>query len=358
MIQITNRKKLIKIISIGLLASWGILSMALKPKSSLAAEQISFSHPIFGEFKLSVDSLAVFAQEGTITPEFNFYAQRLKPQTLKRFRQALQKQFDVSPITVSRLTNMPMGEKFIQQLGEVIYTHPGRNGLYAIRAALILAAADAEGLTPINVMRHFPTKEIQLNTNLISSVIDETANFLSYNESTIQAIAEQAQREIASEQKVNLEQLPDLLQPGSDAVNPKTMTFEIDQVRQTQVGFAESYSLDADVYLPEGLVKPAPLVVLTHGFASDRSHFRYLAEHLASHGYVVLVPEHIGSNSDYKEAFLRGELNIAVSPLEFYSRPLDITLLLDEIENHAEFQGQIDWEQVGVLGHSFGGVLP
>ncbi len=80
-----------------------------------------------------------------------------------------------------------------------------------------------------------------------------------------------------------------------------------------------------------------------------------MAEHLASHDYIVLVPEHIGSNRDYKEAFLRGELSVDVSPSEFYSRPRDITYLLNAIENHSEFQGSIDWEQVGILGHSFGG---
>ena len=64
-----------------------------------------------------------------------------------------------------------MREDLLEQLREVIYTHPGRNGLYAIRSALILAAADSEGLTAINVMRHFPTSEIQLNSKLIFSPI-------------------------------------------------------------------------------------------------------------------------------------------------------------------------------------------
>ena len=153
MIQPHINKKLLKIIFTALLAS--LMSLAVKPKSSLGAERISFSIPVFGEFYLSVDSLAVFAQEGIITPEFNFYARRLDPQTLERFREALQKKFDVSPTTISRLTKMPMGEDFLEQLGTAIYTHPERNGLYAIRSALILAAADSEGLTAINVMRHF-----------------------------------------------------------------------------------------------------------------------------------------------------------------------------------------------------------
>ena len=329
--------------------------MALKPKPSLGAERISFSLPIVGEFYLSVDSLEVFAKEGKITPEFNFYAKRLKPETLAKFRQALQKQFDVSPTTVFRVTKMPMGEDFLRQIGEVIYTHPGRNGLYAIRSALILAAADSEGLTAVNIMRHFPTQEIQLNTKLIFSLLKQAGNFFSYRDTTVEALAQQANSEVTSQQGLNLGQLSDLRQTGSYPVVQKTMTFKIEYVRQTRLGFSADYNLDADIYLPQNLTQPAPLAVFSHGFTSNRFHFKYLAEHLASHGYVVVVPEHIGSNSKFKEAFLRGELSIGVSPIEFFNRPIDITYLLNKIENHPEFQGRINWEQVGILGHSFGG---
>ncbi|MDJ0650138.1 MAG: alpha/beta hydrolase [Xenococcaceae cyanobacterium MO_188.B19] len=355
MIQTTISKKLLKIILTALLASLGTAFMELKPKASLGAERITFSFPVVGQFNLSVDSLAVFAEEGKITPEFEFYAKRLDDKTLSRFREALQERFDVSPTTVSRVTNMPMGENFLRQLGEVIYTHPKRNGIYAIRSALILAAADAEGLTFINFMRHFPTQDIQLNTQLIFTLIKELGNFLSYNETTINAIAEQGSREVNSQQIADFEQMSDIREPGSYSVVQKTMTFAINQIRQTQLGFATDYSLDADIYLPEGLTEPAPLLIFSHGFTSSRSHFDYLAQHLASHGYIIVVPEHIGSNSEFKDAFLRGELRIDVSPVEFFSRPLDITYLLNEIQNNSEFPGLINWEQVGVLGHSFGG---
>ena len=355
MIQTNIKKKIFKIILTGVLASLGTASMGLKPQPTLAGERITLFFPLVGQFNLSVDSLVVFAEEGKITPEFEFYAKRLDDKTLSRFQEALRQRFDVSPTTVSRLTNMPMGENFLRQLGTVIYTHPNRNGIYAIRSALILATADREGLSLINFLRHFPTKDIQLNTNLIFALVKELNNFLSYNETTIDEIADQATREVNSQPTRNLEQFSDLREPGSYSVVKKTMTFEINEIRQTQFGFASDYSLDADIYLPQGQTEPAPLLVFSHGFTSSRSHFDYLAKHLASHGYIIVVPEHIGSDSKFAEAFLRGELRIDVSPVEFYSRPLDITYLLDEIEKNAELQGLINWKQVGVLGHSFGG---
>ena len=351
----TTRDKLFKIILIVLLACLGTISTTLKPKPSLGAERISFTLPVLGEFYLSVSSLEVFAKEGKITPEFDFYAKRLDRQTLSRFRRALQKQFDISPTTVFRMTKMPMGEQFLKQIGEVIYTHPGRNGFLALRSALILAAADSEGLTAINFLRHFPTQEIQLNSKLIFSLLQEAGNFFAYNDTTVEAISQQAQSEAIEQQGVDFEQMPNLLQPGSYAVAPKTMTFEIERVRQTRLGFSLDYRLKADIYRPQNLRQPAPLIVISHGFTSDRSNFDYLAEHLASHGYIIVVPEHIGSNSQFTEAVLRGELSVDVSPFEFYSRPLDITLLLNQIENHPEFNELIDWSRVGILGHSFGG---
>ncbi|WP_019504131.1 alpha/beta fold hydrolase [Pleurocapsa sp. PCC 7319] len=355
MIPHKMRKKLLNIIITTLLAGCGTMSMGLKPKPSLGAERVGFSLPVLGEFHLSVDSLEVFAKEGKITPEFAFYANRLEPQVLSQLRQALQQKFDVDAITVYRMTNMPMGEDLLKSMGEAIYTHPERNGIYAIRAALILAAADPEGLTAINVMRHFPTEEIQLDTQLIISLIQETANFLQYKDTSVEAVSQVAKSESPSVQELDVEQMPDLRQAGSYSVTQKAIAFKIDRIRQTTRGFSEFYNLDADLYLPEGQTKPAPLAIITHGLGSSRSHFQYLAEHLASHGYVVVVPEHIGSNSEYKKAFLQGELSVDVSPLEFYSRPLDVTYLLDEIENHSAFQVPIDWEKVGVLGHSFGG---
>ena len=339
---------------LSLCASLGVMSTILKPKPSLGAERISFSLPIFGEFKLSVDALEVFAEEGKVTKEFDFYAKRFDRETLDRLRGLLQQQYEISPTIIYRFTNTPLGERFLRQLGEVVYTHPERNGIYAIRAALILAASDPNGLTAINLMRKFPTEEIQLNTDLIFSLVKEANNYLAYNESTVKAIAQIAEEEISSQSQVDFDRLPDLRQPGDYAIERKEMSFEVEQIRQTEIGLSDSYQLETDAYLPKDLTKPAPLAIITHGFTSSRGDFQYLAEHLASHGYIVLVPEHIGSDAVYKEAFLRGELSTTVSPIEFYSRPQDITTLLDEVEE-SELNSLVNWQQVGIFGHSFGG---
>ena len=327
----------------------------LKPVSVEAAEKITFPLSVLGEFYVSIDDLATFARSGEITPEFAYYAERLDPKTLQQLRQILQTSFAVEPITVYRVTNMPMGKDFLRRLGNIIYTHPQRNGFYAIRAALIQAAGEPEGLTVINFLRRFPSDEIQLNTSLIFALVKEAGNFFQYKDSTIKAIAEQAERETRLRPNLGRKEIPDLSQPGQYQTEQEEITFSIDDLRQTDSGFVGAYDLNVDLYYPRQLNQPAPLVVIAHGLGSQRSDFAYLAQHLVSHGYIVAIPEHIGSGDRYQKAFLRGEVNVDVSPIEFYSRPRDITHLLDQLEQHPNYQKLINWSQIGVLGHSFGG---
>lgn len=54
-------------------------------------------------------------------------------------------------------------------------------------------------------------------------------------------------------------------------------------------------SVPVDFYVPNQQAKPGapiPVIVISHGLGSDRTTFAYLAIHLASYGFAVLVPEH------------------------------------------------------------------
>jgi predicted dienelactone hydrolase len=104
-------------------------------------------------------------------------------------------------------------------------------------------------------------------------------------------------------------------------------------------------------WYPEDLPGEHPLVVYSHGFVSSRHGGTYLAEHLASHGYVVVA-------ADYP--LTHGRAPGGPISRDVVHQPADVSFLIDEIMalqgGERSFEGEIDTERIGVLGLSLGGV--
>jgi predicted dienelactone hydrolase len=116
--------------------------------------------------------------------------------------------------------------------------------------------------------------------------------------------------------------------------------------------------ITTDLYLPRSRTRH-PIVVISHGLGSDRFSFACLAEHLASYGFAVVVPEHSGSDSNQLAIFLAGKARDIIPPQEFVDRPIDVSKLLNKLEqlSHIDpnLQGRLDLQNVGIVGQSFGG---
>ena len=334
------------------------LSTFCVPKPVISAERLVFSLPALGDFTVSVKSLEDFAQKGKINRDLAYYTQYLDEETINDLQKILQKKFDYDRVTVYRLTNTAMGEAFLKRLGQVIQVERNTNGFYALRSSLITAAGDVQGLTLINVLRQFPAQDLRLNTDILRQMVEELTALDEYRQAAIKAIATVAENQAQSEAKLNLTQLRDLRQLGAYQVTKKTLTLEIEEIRQTTLGIRDNYELKADIYLPENAKQQIPLVVISHGFGSFRGK-NDLPRHLASHGLAVAVPEHIGSDLKYRQALLAGEIRTDISPMEYLSRPLDITYLIDQLQKLSEadpqWRGKIDFNKVGVTGNSLGG---
>jgi len=150
----------------------GLSALGISAQSSLSAEKVKL---IYGPFngKISVESLEKFAKTGEMTRELRMYSKFVDRQELEKLGYWLNSRFECDRVTMYKFAQTSEGEKFFQDLGTVIKTHPQRNGFLAIRSALIEAAdvpSNDDGWTIIEAMQHFPTEDLQINTRDLSKL--------------------------------------------------------------------------------------------------------------------------------------------------------------------------------------------
>jgi predicted dienelactone hydrolase len=94
---------------------------------------------------------------------------------------------------------------------------------------------------------------------------------------------------------------------------------------------------------------PYPLVILSPGFSAGRTLYAWLAEHLASHGFVVIAPEHHEMYTQALDWFWRATI----------ARPQDILTVFGYVDAQTAsggvWEGVIDPQTAAVIGHSYGG---
>lgn len=106
---------------------------------------------------------------------------------------------------------------------------------------------------------------------------------------------------------------------------------------------------------------PYPIIIVSHGAGGNWDTHYAQAQHLASHGYVVLCLEHVGSNTDRLKSGIRmmDNLNKMIRDAnEVLGRPKDVSFAVDRVmdwnTSHERLRGRLDPKHIGVLGHSFG----
>ncbi len=317
-------------------------ALLLSAQPTLAAERLLFTYnPL--QRSLKVADIELFAKEGKITEQFASFTNSLKPEQLQEFRDLLNQRFKITPTAASQFMYSPVGEVTMQGLGEVARTGQNFNGNKALRAAVILSTLDPDGLTIVNVLKKYPIDDIRINVQQALQISAQIQEFTNLKNALVDAI----------EAKAKTDSSPTLPAAASKLLAHGSLTWQKETIRFNNppgISYVQG-EVVSDLYLPNVTGRPVPLIVISHGIGSDRKTFAYLAEHLASWGFAVAAIEHPGSSTTRYGKFADGLVKPAAAE-DFYSRPQEVSRLLDKLER---FKGAIDLDHVGVLGQSKGG---
>ena len=319
-----------------------------------AAETVYVSLGLL-EISVSVESLEKYAQDGTITQELGAYTRYLNEQQKEKLQEILTVPAELDTIAIAQFLYSPQGEAILRQFGDIVDTKARQGGFYAIRAGLILAAADEEGLTLLNFLQHFPTDGLRINSGRGFELVNQLSRFIKQTDQAVALIEEQARETSLTNLALEETDFPRQLQSqGTVSYNRQTLDL-VDQQRdslQANVPFI-TREIPTNLYIPDASIfdRP-PLIIISHGLGSDRNTYSYLAEHLASYGFAVATIEHPGSNARQLQSLLMGLKNEVSPPSELINRPRDIQFLLNYLQRN--YNTQINVNQVGILGQSYG----
>ena len=252
---------------------------------------------------------------------------------------ALSIKLDISKETVETVVNSEIGDEILENF-DTIMVSKNKSQNNTLKQAILAAAQDPKGLSILGFLEAYPLPEIDVDINQAFQVVGSL------------------NQEFWLTQKLFLEILPqgnpgnpqpvpipfDPMQPGSGNVQITRLEFNDSQ---------RDRKIPVYLYWSSEITPDKPLILYSHGRGSTYEELRYLMEHLASHGYMVVVPEHPGSNAAYLER------EIFISPQEFLDRPKDLMFVLDELEKlnitDPTFKGKFNTQNTMMIGYSFGG---
>jgi predicted dienelactone hydrolase len=320
------------------------LAAILLTTTAKAAEKVAFNYPPFGEFYINVDDLEALAKHKTLTPELAFYTKRLSPEAFKKLDNLLSVPLEFNSLAIYKFVNSSVGEEMLKNFGKAIKAEPNRNGFYPLRSAIVQAAFDPDGLTAINIIKKFPLKTIYLDLDTVLEFVDRGKAYLQDRETIDRTFFS---RSVNNDTQQNTNHLQDLRRPGKLLGQKKTFPFY-----NPHSQIASNF----DLYLP--LQKqPAPVIIISHGLASDRRTFAYLGKHLVSYGFAVVIIEHIDTSLTTFDRILSG-LERLPEATTLIDRPLDVKYVLDKLTRiskiNPQLKNKLNLDRVGAIGQSLG----
>lgn len=312
------------------------------------------------EHSIEVSQLERYVKTGKLSKELEPF----EPLLGETLREALASKLDIDPNIadgmIDDLLATPAGDRLLKAL---LLALPD-NTIEQIKTALQLAIESANGISLIGIFKAFPAENITVD--FTGAIAVATRLNTPYWETQI--LSSILKRELTVETS---DRLPEFDPAVAGTLTPQQETLTlIDRDRQRPIAVDIYWGTQTLLLLERNRQRSdqatdQPLVVMSHGFGSDRTFLTYLARHLASHGITVVSLEHPGSNREWLT-----NLPVTINPSqllpanELIDRPLDISFVLDELEKLNLAKGSANSDkslptfninQAIAIGHSLGG---
>ncbi|HEY9605038.1 MAG TPA: alpha/beta hydrolase [Allocoleopsis sp.] len=327
----------------GVIGTIAIASLNGVTTSSVQAAQTVVVHQGSSTESIPLTDLKTLAETGTASPSLQAYARNLRPEQRDQILSALKANLNISPVAVRSFLDTPVGNTLVSELTRAT-NRPDRLGELAVKTALVVGANNPQGLSALSFIEAYPNPRIDLDLDRTFEVIGN------FNQSFWQSqafMAEIAPQLGSTRPQLNLPFNP--TQSGSAKVQVLKLNLS-DRERRREI--------PVDVYWSTEVSPDKPLIVFSHGLGSVRTDLRYLAEHLASHGYLVAALEHPGSNETHVRQALKLKAPL-LEAQEFLNRPKDISFVLDELQKlnqtSGPLQGKLAADKAMIVGYSLGG---
>jgi predicted dienelactone hydrolase len=295
------------------------------------------------EESVSLEELKKSTETGKLPASLATYTKRMTEEQRRFLVEGLKIRIPINVITLDRLINTQIGTTILSDVSTAI-SRRDQVGLQAMKGGLVLGANSPQGLSILSFIAAYPSQRLEINLPQALTVARSLNGGFIRTQRFMFGLSPQV-----NPKDIKVASL-DPTQGGSAQVQTLKLSFN-DQKRQRQIPL--------DVYFSSAASTNKPVIVFSHGWGSVRTDLRYLAEHLASHGYVVAALEHPGSNETSFKAVNQGKKQL-VAPQEFLDRPRDVSFILDELEKlnqtaNSPLQGKLATNNVMVVGYSFGG---
>jgi len=307
-----------------------------------AAENVVLRYGLLEE-SISVTELQSIADTGKIPDKYKAYTNKIPLEKRQDFLVALREKVPINFVALSQLLYTSVGSTILQDFSKLT-PREDKAGMQALRTGLVHGSKTAKGLSIISFIQAYPSDRLVIDVKEVPKVLHNLNLSYKQTQQFMQAIDS---RLAAKPTQLNLSFDPSQTESSIQFINLSLQ----DEQRKRLV--------PVDIYWSNSASATKPVVVLSHGFSSNRKDMHYIAEHLASHGYVVAAVEHIGSNQEYTVDLTKSRLTV-IKPQEFLERPQDISFILDELaqlnqKDKHPLQGKLATNNAMIIGHSFGG---